>query len=151
MGIFSGLFRSRDKPTDSTVGSRYAFYMGGSTSGKMVTERSAMQMTAVYVCVRILSEAIAGLPLHMYRYKDDGGKEKALYHPLYLLLHDEPNSKYSLLSMIIGIDTTQLPYCSPSLGDMPLFVSVIIATLILPSTISTVWKRMQIAHPNNSL
>lgn len=95
MGIFSGLFRSRDKPTDSTVGSRYAFYMGGSTSGKTVTERSAMQMTAVYACVRILSEAIAGLPLHMYRYKDDGGKEKAFDHPLYLLLHDEPNPEMS--------------------------------------------------------
>ena len=95
MGIFSGLFRSRDKPTDSTVGSRYAFYMGGSSSGKVVTERSAMQMTAVYACVRILSEAIAGLPLHMYRYKDDGGKEKALDHPLYLLLHDEPNPEMS--------------------------------------------------------
>ena len=95
MGIFSGLFWSRDKPTDSTVGSRYAFYMGGSSSGKVVTERSAMQMTAVYACVRILSEAIAGLPLHMYRYKEDGGKEKALDHPLYLLLHDEPNPEMS--------------------------------------------------------
>ena len=95
MGIFSGLFRSRDKPTDSTVGSRYAFYMGGSSSGKVVTERSAMQMTAVYACVRILSEAIAGLPLHMYRYKEEGGKEKALDHPLYLLLHDEPNPEMS--------------------------------------------------------
>lgn len=95
MGIFSGLFRSRDKPTDSTVGSRYAFYMGGSSSGKVVTERSAMQMTAVYACVRILSEAVAGLPLHMYRYREDGGKEKALGHPLYLLLHDEPNPEMS--------------------------------------------------------
>ena len=95
MGIFTGLFRSRDKPTNSTVGSRYAFYMGGSSSGKVVTERSAMQMTAVYACVRILSEAIAGLPLHMYRYKEDGGKEKALDHPLYLLLHDEPNPEMS--------------------------------------------------------
>lgn len=95
MGIFSGLFRSRDKPSNSTVGSRYAFYMGGSSSGKVVTERSAMQMTAVYACVRILSEAIAGLPLHMYRYKGDGGKEKALDHPLYLLLHDEPNPEMS--------------------------------------------------------
>ena len=75
MSIFSGLFKSRDHPTDSTVGSRYAFYMGGSSSGKSVTERSAMQMTAVYACVRILSEAIAGLPLHLYRYNGDGGKE----------------------------------------------------------------------------
>ena len=95
MGIFSGLFKSRDKPTNSTAGSRYTFYMGGSTSGKAVTERSAMQMTAVYSCVRILAEAIAGLPLHVYRYNDDGGKEKALDHSLYLLLHDEPNPEMS--------------------------------------------------------
>lgn len=95
MSIFSGLFRSRDKPKNSTAGARYAFYMGGSTAGKSVTERSAMQMTAVYACVRILSEAIAGLPLHMYRYNADGGKEKAIDHPLYLILHDEPNPEMS--------------------------------------------------------
>ena len=71
MGLFDGLFRSRDKPQNRTAGSGYAFYMGGSTAGKVVTERSAMQMTAVYSCVRILAEAIAGLPLHLYRYTDD--------------------------------------------------------------------------------
>ena len=95
MGIFTSLFRSRDKPENSTVGQRYAFYMGGSSSGKVVTERTAMQMTAVYACVRILSEAIAGLPLNLYRYNAEGGKEKAFDHPLYLLLHDEPNSEMS--------------------------------------------------------
>lgn len=95
MGIFSGLFKSRDKPVNRTPGSSFAFYMGGSSSGKIVNERSAMQMTAVYACVRILSEAIAGLPLHLYRYKEDGGKEKATGHPLYLLLHDEPNPEMS--------------------------------------------------------
>ena len=95
MGILSGLFHSRDKPTNATSGSSYRFLLGGSTSGKAVTERSAMQMTAVYSCVRILAEAIAGLPLHLYTYKDDGGKEKAIGHPLYLLLHDEPNPEMS--------------------------------------------------------
>lgn len=95
MGIFSGLFKSRDKPENRTAGSGYRFYLGGTTSGKAVTERSAMQMTAVYSCVRILAEAVAGLPLHLYRYKEDGGKEKALDHPLYLLLHDEPNPEMS--------------------------------------------------------
>lgn len=45
-----------------------------------------MQMTAVYSCVRILSEAVAGLPLHLYRYNDTGGKEKAMEHSLYFLL-----------------------------------------------------------------
>lgn len=91
MSILSGLFHSRDKPKNQTVGSAYTFFMGGSSSGKAVTERSAMQMTAVYSCVRILSEAVAGLPLHFYRYTEDGGKEKAIDHPLYNLLHDEPN------------------------------------------------------------
>ncbi len=95
MGIFSGMFRSRDKPQNRTAGSGYSFYMGGTTSGKSVTERSAMQMTAVYSCVRILSEAIAGLPLHLYRYNGDGGKEKATDHPLYQILHDEPNPEMS--------------------------------------------------------
>ena len=95
MGILSGLFRSRDKPENRTSGSAYSFFFGGSSSGKRVNERSAMQMTAVYSCVRILAEAVAGLPLHLYRYQDDGSKEKALSHPLYLLLHDEPNPEMS--------------------------------------------------------
>ncbi len=95
MGLFSSMFRSRDAPQNHTAGSGYTFYFGGSTSGKVVTERSAMQMTAVYSCVRILAEAVAGLPLHLYRYKEDGGKEKAINHPLYLLLHDEPNPEMS--------------------------------------------------------
>jgi len=95
MGIFSGLFKSRDKPQNRTAGSNYAFFMGGTTSGKAVTERSAMQMTAVYSCVRILSEAVAGLPLHLYKYTDSGGKAMALDHSLYRLLHDEPNPEMS--------------------------------------------------------
>ena len=88
--IFSSLFHSRDKPRNSTAGSAYRFYMGSSTAGKNVTEHSAMQMTAVYSCVRILSEAVAGLPLHLYKYTDTGSA-KATNHPLYALLHDGPN------------------------------------------------------------
>lgn len=95
MGIFTGLFRSRDKPVNRLAGGQYSFFFGGSSSGKSVNERSAMQMTAVYACVRILAESIAGLPLHVYRYDDKGGKVKATNHPLYILLHDEPNPEMS--------------------------------------------------------
>ena len=97
MSIFTRMFSARDKPEevrrakDTLGGSRFSFFFGSSTSGKPVNERTAMQMTAVYSCVRILSEAVAGLPLHVYRYGENGSKEKALDHPLYLLLHDEPN------------------------------------------------------------
>ena len=93
MGFFTSLFNSRDKPENRTNGSAYSFLFGGTTSGKRVNERTAMQMTAVYSCVRVLSEAIASLPLHLYRMTDSGGKEKATDHPLYFLLHDEPNAE----------------------------------------------------------
>lgn len=54
-----------------------------------------MQMTAVYTCVRILAEAVASLPLHLYqgRAGTTGGKERVTAHPLYRVLHDEPNSE----------------------------------------------------------
>ena len=89
--IYRCFFRSRDTPTNSINGDGYRFLFGESTSGKSVNERSAMQMTAVYAYVRILSESIADLPVHLYQYKDAGSKVKALEHPLYKILHDEPN------------------------------------------------------------
>lgn len=82
----------KPRPAENTAFTTgHSFFFGNTTSGKPVNERTAMQMTAVYSCVRILAEAIAGLPLHVYQTREDGGKEKALTHPLYRLLHDEPN------------------------------------------------------------
>ena len=89
MGILSGLFRSRDKPKNAIVGTGW-FHVGRSWAGKSVTERTALQQTAVYACVRIIAETIASLPLHFYKYTDEG-KEKDYTHPLYRILHDEPN------------------------------------------------------------
>jgi HK97 family phage portal protein len=93
MGIkeFFHFGRARDKPKDYYNGTDYRFLFGPTTSGKSVNEFTAMQTTAVYSCVRILSEAIASLPLNLYRYKSDGGKERVYDHPLYHILHDEPN------------------------------------------------------------
>ena len=98
MSIFSGMFRSRDKPTDAhcpenKIGGAFSFLFGGTSSGQTVNERTALQTTAVYSCVRILSESIAGLPIHLYRYSGDGSKDKVINHPLYALLHDEPNQE----------------------------------------------------------
>ncbi|MBQ4403309.1 MAG: phage portal protein [Selenomonadaceae bacterium] len=90
MEIFKGLFKSRDKPQDRYYFSGAPFLFGSSISGARVDEFSAMRVSAVYACVRILAESIAALPLHVYEYKD-GGKERAIKHPLYFLLHDAPN------------------------------------------------------------
>lgn len=93
MGIKSlfGFGQARDKPVDKAADAGYSFLFGKTTSGKPVNERTAMQTTAVYACVRILAEAVASLPLHVYEYQDDGGKKLVHDHPLYYLLHDEPN------------------------------------------------------------
>lgn len=92
MGIKSlfGFGQVRDKPVRNYSNGEYTFNFGRSISGKSVNEMTAMQTTAVYACVRILSEAVASLPIHVYRYKD-GGKKMVCDHPLYTLLHDEPN------------------------------------------------------------
>ena len=86
-----GFGQARDKPTNKAADAGYSFLFGRTTSGKPVNETTAMQTTAVYACVRILSEAIASLPVHVYQYKDGGGKEMVIDHPLYQVLHDEPN------------------------------------------------------------
>ncbi|WP_333783857.1 phage portal protein [Pseudobacteroides sp.] len=88
--IFDKFFKARDKPSNSLLGSAYSFFFGSTSSGKAVNERTAMQTTAVYACVRILAETLASLPLHTYKYTDRG-KDKAIDHQLYYLLHDEPN------------------------------------------------------------
>lgn len=92
MGIFKALFRSRDKPENSYDSPSCNFLFGRTNSGKCVNDRTALQHAAVYACVRVLSEAIAQLPLHVYEYTDNG-KERVPKHPLYFLLHDQPNQE----------------------------------------------------------
>ena len=90
---FSGLFRARDEPkTTDAVSAAQTFYFGTSGSGKSVTARSAIQVSTVYACVRVIAETVASLPLHVYEVTDKGST-KAQEHPLYRLLHDEPNSE----------------------------------------------------------
>lgn len=92
MGIFSRIFGTGlPKLENKQISDGISVFFGPSAAGRSVTEQSAMQLTAVYACVRVLAEAIASLPLHVYQVGKDGGKEKAYNHPLYRLLYSEPN------------------------------------------------------------
>ena len=110
MSIFSRIFKSRGSPKNSLPGDGYRPYVGRTTSGNSVTQRSSMQLTAVYCCVRVLSEAVAGLPLITYRYGEKGTKQRAEDHPLYLLLHDEPNPEMTSFSFRETLMTHLLLY-----------------------------------------
>lgn len=98
-----GFSKPRDAPeknlpevTDSVRDSGQIFSFGTANSGEKVDEQSAMQISAVYACVRLLAETVAALPLHLYRYTDDGkGKESAFDHPLYRILYRQPNDEMS--------------------------------------------------------
>lgn len=61
-------------------------------SGVRVSPEMAMRLTVVFACVRVAAETVGHLPLHLHRRLDNGGKERATDHPLYSLLHDQPNS-----------------------------------------------------------
>lgn len=61
-----------------------------SASGVSVTPDSALNCVTVLACVRIIAETVSSLPLRMYE-RVDGGRRPADDHPLYDILHDEPN------------------------------------------------------------
>ena len=60
-------------------------------SGEVVTADTALTVSAVYACVRVLSETVASLPLFIYQARKDGGKDAVREHPLWGLLHNKPN------------------------------------------------------------
>jgi HK97 family phage portal protein len=92
----SGIFRiNASGPVTSPISPHddYWFTRPGYTSdsGMQVSPESAMQLAAVYACIRVISETLASLPFIIYKRLPDGGKERAVDHPLYQPLHDKPN------------------------------------------------------------
>ena len=93
INILNLIFKSGDKPKDGERISSSSFLFGRTPAGRNVNEFTAMQMTVVYSCVRVIAETLAGLPLHLYKRGDLNSKEKAKGHAIYFLLHDEPNTE----------------------------------------------------------
>lgn len=92
--FFKGLF-ARDKPKNEYRWSGSPFLFGSSLGGKSVNTTTALQLSAVFACVKILAESVACLPLHVYEKDDKGNKKLATNHSLYYLLHDAPNPELS--------------------------------------------------------
>lgn len=73
-------------------------WLGGAptATGIAVTPEGGLKNPAIYACVRVISEDLASLPLILHR-RTKGGKERAVEHPLYRLLHDAPNPYMSAM------------------------------------------------------
>lgn len=92
---FGGLFKARDKPKytlQDAVSAAMTFLFGRSASNKYVTPRTSFSVPIVYACVRVIAETVASLPFEVYE-RTDLGHEKAVNHPMYHLLHDQPNDE----------------------------------------------------------
>ena len=72
-----------------------AWLAGNNWSGQTVNTRSALQLSAAWSCVRLISETLSTLPMGLYRSRPDGAKELATNHQLYQLLRTQPNAYMS--------------------------------------------------------
>lgn len=108
MGVLSRFLRSASFSPQHPRDPALAEMLGGgaaTASGVNVTAETAMRVTAVLACVRVLSETLASLPLKVYRVLPDGGKEADRNHPLWALLHDQPNrwqTSFEFREMMVG-------------------------------------------------
>lgn len=101
MGLISSIWERRSLEQDLTQWpwKATAYTGNGTTSltGRTVTDASAMRASAVFACVRVRAETVASLPWPVYRRLAGGGKERDASHPLYRLLHDQPNPEQTAM------------------------------------------------------
>jgi len=72
----------------------------GNFTGKSVDSTSALGLSAVWGCTKVLSESIASLPLNIYERMADGDRLLADTHRLYFLLHNQPSKLYTSYTFI---------------------------------------------------
>ncbi|MKW16393.1 phage portal protein, partial [Salmonella enterica subsp. enterica] len=91
--VKSALLNWLGVPISLTTGEFWREWYGTSSSGKVVTADKAIKLSAVWACVRLLSESISTLPLKIYVRQPDGSRRAATDHPAYSVLCRRPNSE----------------------------------------------------------
>lgn len=89
--VKSALLNWLGVPIGLTTGTFWQEWMGMSSSGKVVSADKAIHLSAVWACVRLLSESISTLPLKIYERQADGSRKPATTHPAYQVLCRRPN------------------------------------------------------------
>ena len=81
----------RDRDTPGPLGHADLRRAGPTASGIEVSPETALRCPPVLGAIRVLSETVQQLPVHLYRRTDDGGRERADAHPVEALLADAAN------------------------------------------------------------
>jgi HK97 family phage portal protein len=85
----------RYRTTDINDERLWSSYVPLSAAGVPVTTDSALRISTVWGCVRLISQSLASIPLIVYRNVGEDGRERARQHPLYGLLHEQPNAQHT--------------------------------------------------------
>ncbi len=95
MGILKSLLPEKRNSSSLSNPAKWLIdFLGGGTksvAGVIVNEKTAMTYSAFFAGVKIISETVAQLPVHLYEQLDERNKRKATHRRLYRILHDEPN------------------------------------------------------------
>lgn len=91
--VKSALLNWLGVPIGLTTSEFWSEWFGTSSAGKSVTVDSALQLSTVWACVRLISETVSTLPLRLYARRPDGSRVPAMEHPLYRLLAFSPNAE----------------------------------------------------------
>ena len=75
----------------------------GSAAGQAVTPETALSLSAYWACVKLIGQTIGTLPLELFHQRADGARTLAIDHPLFDLLHDQPNAEHSAVEFWEGI------------------------------------------------
>ncbi len=107
MALFEAILRPQAALTKDNITNSKELYdamFGGveSSTGIAISPETAMRFTTVLICVRVLAESVASLPCILYRRRKDGGKDRAIDHPTYHVLHDQANAWNSAFEYIEG-------------------------------------------------
>lgn len=89
--VKSALLNWLGVPISLTTGTFWEEWLGMSSSGKVVSADKAIHLSAVWACVRLLSESVSTLPLKIYARQADGSRKPATDHPVYQVLCRRPN------------------------------------------------------------
>ncbi|MFP1683348.1 phage portal protein [Alloalcanivorax sp. C16-1] len=92
-GLFSTAATGAGKPSQDWTGWVSAITGRQSSAGPYINTDTAMSVTALRACVTLLAESVAQLPCELYRRTPNGGRERAVDHPVYDLIHVQPNRK----------------------------------------------------------
>lgn len=91
MGFFSRRLETRSSLSNPS-GWLLKWFGGGKTaSGANVNNYTALNYSALWACVRVICKGVSTMPLHLYERLETGGKQRAIKHPIYYLLHSRPN------------------------------------------------------------